>query len=180
MILFGMLLLGSGSLLEADLPTDVHDPQCCELFASEPQTEPLFAATLAPQDLDGLELVSLEDEFDLGFDTSEYLPEGFDPNKVYVNVDEFTLLPLEEEAEYIPGAALPQDFDAYTPFYDIMALSWIDLEELEEEESLDLGFDTTAYLPMDFDPYDREIVTVAQTHGEYTVIIRAHNPGSSK
>ncbi len=26
-------------------------------------------------------------DFELGFDTADYLPEGFDPNEIYINLD---------------------------------------------------------------------------------------------
>lgn len=105
----------------------------------------------APEDLKLSEIAFIEEEpsIDLGFDTAEYLPEGFDPYCFYFDVnsivfinDEMTDLGFDTE-EY-----LPTNFNAYANPSSIDGINYI------EEEIVDLGFDTTKYLPEDFDPYE--------------------------
>ena len=97
------------------------------------------------------EVVFLEEEspFDLGFDTADYLPEGFDPYKVYVNLDAIQYIADEDDdLGFDTTAWLPEGFNAYAAPEDFTSVSYI-----EAEEGLDPAVDTKAYLPEGFDPY---------------------------
>lgn len=161
--LLGVVLLGS--LSEPDRSpceesfANAHQP--C-LFAPESQDARKFLATL--------DFESLEDPFDLGFDTSEYLPEDFDPTVAYVNLDSFELVEMEEE-EAVKGGALPDGFNPYAQPENFMDISYINLEK--EEELIYPEIDTAAWLPEDFDAYSRDYIVVAEKFNEQLVLIKA-------
>lgn len=101
-------------------------------------------------DLDEILFIEEDELLELGFDTKEYLPENFDPNKIYVNLNEITYFEEEEfELGFDTAQYLPSDFDAYAAPGSIEGISF-----MEEEEVIDLGFDTAAYLPEGFDPHE--------------------------
>ena len=103
-------------------------------------------------DLEAIPYEELEEEIDLGFDTREYLPEGFDPEAIYVDLKE--ILYLEEKTvvlQFDTKAYLPESFDAFAPPTNIMHVSYI------EEEDYDLGFSTSAYLPEGFNAYTTDL-----------------------
>ena len=129
-----------------------------EVYTSEAAT-PITAPKLISRnvnnstyELDLNEIVFIEEEenIDLGFDTQDYLPEGFDANEVYVNLDNVNFI---EEDEFDLGfdttEYLPENFDAYAAPEGIEGINY-----MEEEEVIDLGFDTAAYLPEGFNPYE--------------------------
>ena len=93
-----------------------------------------------------------EEEVDLGFDTRPYLPEGFDP---YEGMDELEGVPTTAlEAELGRYEAFADSFDICAAVTDSTDLVISQLSTPEEEEEVDLGFDTQAYLPAGFDPYE--------------------------
>ncbi len=103
-------------------------------------------------DLDLNEIVFIEEEpqIELGFDTAEYLPEGFDPYKLYVDLKAVEYVDEQEEINLGFNTAdyLPANFNPYADPSDIEGMNYI-----EEEEQIELGFDTAEYLPENFDPY---------------------------
>jgi len=105
-------------------------------------------------DLDLNEIVYIEEEpqIELGFDTAEYLPEGFDPYKLYVDLNTVEYVDEQEEINLGFNVAdyLPTNFDPYADPSNIEAINY-----MEEEEQIELGFDTATYLPENFDPYVR-------------------------
>ncbi|MCE2613071.1 hypothetical protein LVD13_08820 [Flavobacteriaceae bacterium D16] len=123
--------------------------------AATPITAPKLIGrnlTSSKRELDLNEIVFIEEEeiVDLGFDTRDYLPEGFDANEVYVDLDN---VPFIEEDELDLGfdttEYLPENFNAYAAPEGIEGINY-----MEEEEVIDLGFDTAAYLPEGFNPYE--------------------------
>lgn len=97
-------------------------------------------------DLSTIEYIE-EEDFDLGFNTSDYLPEDFDPHTYYFNMDSITY--VEEEFVLIDSEKnLPTDFNAYANPTNIEGINFM------EEDVVDLGFDTAAYLPEGFDPHE--------------------------
>ncbi len=102
--------------------------------------------------LDEIVYLEEETEIDLGFDTADYLPEGFDPHEQYVNLDAITFIENEEEFDlgFDTSAYLPEDFDPYAFPANVMNIDYIE----EGEDETDLGFDTAEYLPDGFDPHD--------------------------
>lgn len=103
--------------------------------------------------LDEIEYIEEETSFDLGFDTAEYLPEDFDPHKVYVNLDAITYIDedmVDEDLGFDTSEYLPEDFNPYSYPVNVMSIDYIE----EGEDEIDLGFDTAQYLPDGFDPHE--------------------------
>lgn len=138
-----------------------------EKLPMEVQVADLMKATDLPQAIANLEYMELEDPFDLGFDTEAYLPDGFNPRKAYVDLGDFVYIPLDEEPVVVNRELLPESFDAYAPPKDALSVSYI---EPEDEETLEPSVDVAEYLPSEFDPYERELVTVAKTVDDRVVI----------
>lgn len=101
-------------------------------------------------DLDEIVFIEEEVEIELGFDTADYLPENFDPNKLYVDLNAIEYIEDEEEIELNFDLAdyLPANFDPYSDPSGIEGLNYIG-----DEVEFELGFDTAEYLPLNFDPY---------------------------
>ncbi|MGB5430152.1 hypothetical protein [Eudoraea sp.] len=95
-------------------------------------------------------IVYIEDEdFDLGFNTSEYLPEDFDPNKYYFDLNSISF--VEDVYVYIDNEKnLPKDFNVYANPKDFRNISYID-----PTDETQLELETEEYLPADFNPYSR-------------------------
>ncbi|MFP2997100.1 hypothetical protein ABN763_14380 [Spongiivirga sp. MCCC 1A20706] len=95
--------------------------------------------------------IEQEEEIELGFDTAEYLPVGFDPyaESGQLTEDEVDAL-FEEEIElgFDTAEYLPADFD---PYQEVLTDEEIDA--LFEEE-ITIEFNTRDYLPKDFNPYE--------------------------
>lgn len=99
-------------------------------------------------DLSSIEYIE-EENFDLGFNTSEYLPADFDPYTYYMNLDSISY--VEEVAVNINSEKnLPKDFNVYANPTDFRNVSYID-----PMDDIQLELDTEAYLPADFNPYLR-------------------------
>jgi hypothetical protein len=133
---------------------DVNNP---EVLAMQIETEwkapKLVSRTLvnAPEDIKVSEIVYIEEEtsIDLGFDTADYLPEGFDPYNVYFDINSVAFIDDEvTELGFDTAAYLPENFNAYANPGTLDAINYI------EEEAIDLRFDTAKYLPEGFDPYE--------------------------
>ena len=124
-----------------------------------------------PQAIRNLQYMELEDPFELGFDTADYLPEDFDPNEIYVDLEEFVLVPVtEEEPVVIQPGSLPEDFDPYAAPKDVMQVSYLD--PADQEAALEPGLEVEDHLPEDFDPYETESRVYAQTVDQEVIIVR--------
>ena len=145
----------SQKLLAADFETDktvlwskspvlVVDPVCNENAAL---------------DLNEIAFIEEEPNIELGFDATEYLPEGFDPYELYVDLNAVEYIDGEEEIDlgFKVADYLPTGFDAYANPSAIESIHYI------EEEQIELGFDTAAYLPANFDPYGSKDSAIAVT-----------------
>ena len=90
-----------------------------------------------------------EEDFDLGFNTSEYLPEDFDPYKYYFDLNSISY--VEDVYVYIDNEKnLPRNFDVFANPSDFRNVSYIDpMDEIQ------LKLETEEYLPSDFNPYVR-------------------------
>ena len=105
-------------------------------------------------DINDIEVIELEEEVEIGFDTTKYLPANFNALKGKDDLDWNTieLIEIEEEDEigFDTTEHLPENFNPLKGMHD---LDWstIELIELEEEDEID--FDTKDYLPEGFDPY---------------------------
>ena len=105
-------------------------------------------------DINDIEVIELEEEVELGFDTTKHLPENFNPLKGKHDLDWNTieLIEMEEELEigFDTSKYLPENFNALKGKHD---LDWNTIELIEIEEEIDIDFDTKAHLPYGFDPY---------------------------
>ena len=97
--------------------------------------------------LNNITYIEEEDEFDLGFETEDYLPLDFDPHKIYVNLDAIEFI---DDEEMTPDfrAYLPAEFNAYAfPKY------FRNIDYVDPTDEITLDFETEEYLPQGFDPY---------------------------
>ena len=99
-------------------------------------------------DLSSIEYIE-EEDFDLGFNTSEYLPDDFDPYTYYVNLDSIPYIEVVE-VNVNSEKNLPEDFDVYANPSDFRNVSYVD-----PTDKVHLELDTVEYLPADFNPYSR-------------------------
>lgn len=137
--------------------TEEHNPVVFNENILESSTAPKLVSWVgeAPQEIVLDDIVYIEDEesdFDLGFDTAEYLPENFDPYKQYVDLNSIEFIEEGDISDlgFDTSAYLPDDFDPYSIPVDINSVSYIE----EGEDEIDLGFDTSEYLPEGFDPHE--------------------------
>lgn len=145
------------TLTEDSTYVSMDDVNNSEVLAMHIETEwkapKLVSRTLvhAPEDIKVSEIVYIEEEtsIDLGFDTADYLPEGFDPYNVYFDVNSVEFMDDEDiELGFDTASYLPENFNAYANPSNLDAINYI------EGEAIDLGFDTAKYLPEGFDPYE--------------------------
>ncbi len=170
LLLCGLVMLGTTTTPQEEIATKENTYQrvalgsiTAEVNVIEVETSEAATPFIAPKlmskvqpdsakelDLDEILFIEEDELLELGFDTKEYLPENFDPNKMYVNLNEITFFEEEEfELGFDTAQYLPSDFDAYAAPGSIEGISF-----MEEEEVIDLGFDTVAYLPEGFDPHE--------------------------
>ncbi|MFS4494467.1 hypothetical protein [Maribacter sp. 2308TA10-17] len=98
-------------------------------------------------DINTIEYIEDEEQVELGFDVADYLPEGFDPYKMYVDLNAIEY--IEEEIEISDFTKyLPEGFDAYSYPTDIQSINYID-----ESDSFTIDFDTKKHLPEGFNAY---------------------------
>lgn len=116
--------------------------------------EILSTSITEPLRIDEITFIEIEEEIELGFDTTAYLPEGFNAYKgMEFAINELEVIEVEEEVDlgFDTTNYLPKGFNPYAAmefeFEDIFA----DIVLIEEE--IDLGFDISAYLPEGFDAY---------------------------
>ncbi len=110
-------------------------------FANSP------AKDLEVFDINTVEYIEEEAELDLGFDVADYLPEGFNPYKMYVDLNAISF--VEEEIEISDlSQYLPEGFDAYAYPTDVQSINYIDTTD-----SFSVDFDTKKHLPKGFNAY---------------------------
>lgn len=112
------------------------------MFAVTPNDESV------PFDVNSVEYIEEDTVIDLGFDTADYLPEGFDPYRMYVDFNAITYIEDEEIELSDLSEYLPANFDAYAYPKDIMYINYID-----ENDDLKLDFETKKHLPEGFNAY---------------------------
>lgn len=142
---------------EDSIHVSIENTNSHEILAMETKTiwkAPKLVSRIAehtPEEIKVSEIEYLEEEtsLDLGFDTAEYLPEGFDPYTVYFDVNSVVYIDEEiTDLGFDTAAYLPEDFNAYENPTSIEGINYM------EDEVVELGFDTAAYLPEGFDPYE--------------------------
>jgi hypothetical protein len=106
-------------------------------------------------EINEVEVIELEEEVELGFDTSKYLPENFNALKGKNDLDWNTieLVEIEEEVElgFDTSKYLPENFNALKGKND---LDWSTIELIEIEEEIEINFDVKVHLPANFNPYE--------------------------
>lgn len=154
LLIYGCILLGSVAIANNQQSTTSD-------FAKE-NTSHEVKESFPELNLNEIIFVEEDTEIDLGFNTADYLPEGFNPYEPYFNLDSITYIEDEElELGFDTSAYLPEGFDPYTEVVPVNSINFI------EEESIDLGFDTKKYLPEAFSPYE----IVKKPHTEKKVIL---------
>ncbi len=112
----------------------------------------VFASNLTTEKdervINSINYIEDDAEFELGFDTADYLPEGFNPFELYVNLDAVVFIEDEVTDDVNTKKHIPANFDAYAYPTDVAAFNYID-----ENDAIELDFDTQAYLPKGFDAY---------------------------
>ncbi len=114
------------------------------VFAADPKTEKdeliISSVTYIENHVD----------FELGFNTADYLPEDFDPYVAYVNLESIAFLEDDTTINLNLKKHLPKGFNAYAYPTDVEGFNYID-----EKDEIVLDFDAKKYLPEGFDPYIR-------------------------
>ncbi|MCW5517911.1 hypothetical protein [Muriicola sp. Z0-33] len=108
------------------------------MYASEPCKAIDFCV------LDSIEYIEEESDFELGFNTADYLPEDFDPHTFYFDLNSVVFLE-NDEIDDISSEYLPEDFDAYAVPTDFMAISYIDPADLIEPV-IEVRIDAPSYI----------------------------------
>ncbi|AWX44444.1 hypothetical protein HME9304_01445 [Flagellimonas maritima] len=85
----------------------------------------------------------------LGFNPEDYLPEDFNPYKIYFDLNSVVYIEDENalQLDFDSAYNLPEGFDAYSEDVSIRSINYV------EDEALELGFDTKDYLPENFSPH---------------------------
>jgi hypothetical protein len=102
--------------------------------------------------LENIVYLEENEEIDLGFDTADYLPTGFNPYEgMEFDIDKIDYIELEEEPVlgFDTNEYLPIGFDPYVQ----LELNLDEIVYIEDEEDILLDFDTQMYLPEGFDAY---------------------------
>lgn len=99
-------------------------------------------------DINSIEYIEEEVEIDLGFNTADYLPESFNPNTFYFDVNSVVYVndTLNEEENF--SKHLPLGFDAYSYPTDVQSINYIDTND-----TIILDIDTNTYLPENFNAF---------------------------
>ncbi len=100
-------------------------------------------------DVNSIEYVEEEIEVVLNFDVADYLPEDFDPYKMYVNLDAIEFVEEELESSSLEKH-LPINFNPYAYPQDAQSINYID-----EDDEIQLNFAVKEYLPEGFNPYKK-------------------------
>ncbi len=111
-------------------------------FATDPKTE---GESL---DINSIVFIEEEIEIELGFDHLDYLPDGFDPYKLYVDLNAIEYIEEEPKLNVNTKRHLPVDFNAYAFPKNVRGFNYID-----ENDQIELDFDSKEHLPKGFDPY---------------------------
>jgi len=153
-LLFSMLLTFNASA-NTQKASDVY---------LESKTENLEECTLSKilfnnnQNLDAsnlevneIDVVNIEEEVEINFNTKNYLPKGFNALKGKDNLDFNTIeiIEIEEEVElnFDTKQYLPKDFNVLKGKDDV---NFNTIEIVEIEEEVTINFDTKIYLPKGF------------------------------
>jgi hypothetical protein len=114
------------------------------MFAIDPTTEK------EKFDINSITYIEDEIEFDLGFDTADYLPEDFDAHHVYFDLNGVKYIEEDFAMEWDSKEYLPKEFNAYAFPSDVQSINFLD-----ESDVFEVGFDTQEYLPLNFNAFTK-------------------------
>lgn len=114
------------------------------MFANDPTTEK------EQFDINSITYIEDEIEFDLGFDTADYLPEDFDAHQVYFDLNGVDYIEEDLAIEWDTKDYLPKEFNAYAYPSDVQSINFLD-----ESDAFEVGFDTQEYLPFNFNAFNK-------------------------
>jgi len=133
------------------LNIDSIDANCEENELEQIVFTSIEDSTFENFDINSIEVIELEEEVELGFNSKDYLPENFNALKRKHDLDWSTieLIEPEEDVEYYfnPKDHLPEGFNALKGKHD---LDWNTIELVEIEEDVKLNFNPKDYLPEGF------------------------------
>ncbi|MCK0107671.1 hypothetical protein MWU58_00050 [Flavobacteriaceae bacterium S0825] len=151
----------TGDTINDNLSTEMHKLEK-RIFTNEEYTN------TENLEVNEIEVVEVEEEVQLDFDTTMYLPDNFNALEGKNDLDWSTieLIEIEEEVEigFDTSKYLPKNFNALKGKND---LDWNTIELIEIEEDIEINFDVKAYLPEGFDPYkgmSKETIEVVVNH----------------
>ncbi len=101
-------------------------------------------------DINSITYIEDEVEFDLGFDTADYLPEDFDAHHVYFDLNGVHYIEEEFTIKWNTKKHLPKKFNAYAYPSDVQSINFLD-----ESDDFEVGFDTQKYLPSNFNAFSK-------------------------
>lgn len=101
-------------------------------------------------DLDSVQYIEDEEILDLGFNTADYLPEGFDPYAFYFDVNSVEFIENIDLEDIQVNNYLPEGFDPYSNPVGIEGINFID-----SNDEIVIDFNTKKFLPKGFDPYKK-------------------------
>lgn len=113
------------------------------MFAIDPDRDDIF-------DINSIVYIEEDTEVELGFDTSDYLPEGFDAYGFYFDVTRVAYVKDEYDIEVNTKRYLPQGFDAYAYPTDVQSINYYNVVE---DTPVEPGLDTQQYLPENFNAF---------------------------
>lgn len=103
-----------------------------------------------PLAMDNVTYIEPTEDIELGFDTAQYLPEGFDAYRgMGADLSDVVFVQNEQEIDlgFNTAQYLPIGFDAY----EGMVFNLNEIEYIEEEEEVEIDFNIQKYLPENFD-----------------------------
>jgi hypothetical protein len=105
------------------------------MFANDPNTDK------EKFDINSINYIEDDFDFDLGFDTADYLPEGFDANQSYFDLNWIEYIEEEFIIDMDTQQYLPIGFDPYAYPLDVQSINYID-----EKDFIEIELDSNRHL----------------------------------
>lgn len=103
-------------------------------------------------DINSIDYIEDDMEVELGFNTSDYLPEDFNAHEFYFDLSDVSYIKEGSIIDLDTKQYLPKGFDAYAYPSDVQSINYIDVVG---DAPVELGFDTEQYLPENFDAFSK-------------------------
>ncbi|MBT8306596.1 MAG: hypothetical protein KJN85_06640 [Maribacter sp.] len=108
------------------------------MFANDPNTDK------EKFDINSINYIEDDFDFDLGFDTADYLPDGFDANQSYFDLNWIEYIEEEFIIDIDTQQYLPIGFDPYAYPLDVQSINYID-----EKDFIEIQLDSNRHLRKD-------------------------------